>query len=63
MDSEIIGGESSLKLRPPSRFTGSREFVEIECARERALDLEVQRVMENDSGIQKVERPSSMLAR
>lgn len=50
MDNEIDGG---LRVRPPSGFTDSREFSEAECDRERALDLEVQQVMENNNEIQK----------
>lgn len=50
MDNEIDAG---LRFRPPSGFTDSREFSEAECDRERALDLEVQQVMENNNEIQK----------
>lgn len=39
--------ESGIRVRPPSGFTDSREFSETECDRDRALDLEVQRVLEN----------------
>lgn len=51
MDNEVIG--AGLRVRPPSGFTDSREFSEAECDRERALDLEVQQVMENNNEIQK----------
>lgn len=47
-------------FRPPSGFTDSREFSEAECDRERALDLEVQKVMEKSS---QDEELSNMLAR
>lgn len=50
MDNEI---ESGMRFRPPSGFTDSREFSEAECDRERALDLEVQQVMESNHEIQK----------
>ncbi|XP_055715988.1 cell adhesion molecule Dscam2 isoform X2 [Phlebotomus papatasi] len=62
-NSEVIL-EDGLKFHPPSGFTDSREFSEAECDRERALDLEVQRVMENND-MQKVEREelTSLLAR
>lgn len=49
MDNEVEG----VRFRPPSGFTDSREFSEAECDRERALDLEVQQVMENNNEIQK----------
>lgn len=49
MDNEV----ESVRFRPPSGFTDSREFSEAECDRERALDLEVQQVMENNNEIQK----------
>lgn len=56
-----------LGFRPPSGFTDSREFSEAECDREqRALDLEVQRVMENTDGqLAKMDREelTSLLAR
>lgn len=56
-----------LGFRPPSGFIDSREFSEAECDREqRALDLEVQRVMENNDGhLQKMDREelTSLLAR
>lgn len=45
IDGEAIP-ESGIRFRPPSGFTDSREFSETECDRDRALDLEVQRVME-----------------
>lgn len=45
IDGEVIP-ESGIRFRPPSGFTDSREFSEAECDRDRALDLEVQRVME-----------------
>lgn len=51
MDNEIESG--GIRFRPPSGFTDSREFSEAECDRERALDLEVQQVMENNNEIQK----------
>lgn len=51
MDNEIES--RGLRFRPPSGFTDSREFSETECDRERALDLEVQQVMENNNEIQK----------
>lgn len=52
MDNEVESG-AGLRVRPPSGFTDSREFSEAECDRERALDLEVQQVMENNNEIQK----------
>lgn len=66
LDSEVNLESAGLGFRPPSGFTDSREFSEAECDRERALDLEVQRVMENnDSQVQKIEREelTSLLAR
>uniref|UniRef100_A0A336KKP0 CSON012059 protein n=1 Tax=Culicoides sonorensis TaxID=179676 RepID=A0A336KKP0_CULSO len=45
IESEVVP-ESGVRFRPPSGFTDSREFSEAECDRDRALDLEVQRVME-----------------
>lgn len=45
MDNEIDNG---LRFRPPSGFTDSREFSEAECDRERALDLEVQQITNNN---------------
>lgn len=64
MDSEV-NLEAGLHFRPPTGFTDSREFSEAECDRDRALDLEVQRVMENNNDIQKIERDelTSLLAR
>lgn len=58
-----VNVEAGLRCRPPSGFTDSREFSEAECDRDRALDLEVQRVMENNN--QKIERDelTSLLAR
>lgn len=55
-------GEAS--FRPPSGFNDSRECSEAECDKEqRALDLEVQRVMESSG--QKIDREelTSLLAR
>lgn len=65
MDSEVNLGEAGLRFRPPSGFTDPRDLSEAECDRERALDLEVQRVMENNNDIQKIERDelTSLLAR
>lgn len=65
LDSEVNLGEVGLRFRPPTGFTDSREFSEAECDRERALDLEVQRAMENNNDIQKIERDelTSLLAR
>lgn len=56
--------EPGLRFRPPSGFTDSREFSEAECDRDRALDLEVQQVMENND-VRKIEREelTSLLAR
>ena len=48
LDSEVNLETHLLHFRPSSGFTDSREFSEAECDRERALDLEVQRVMENN---------------
>lgn len=48
---------------PPNEFTDSREFSEAECDRERALDLEVQRVMENSFEKAEREELTSLLAR
>lgn len=51
-------------FRPPSGFNDSRECSEAECDKEqRALDLEVQRVMESNG--QKIDREelTSILAR
>lgn len=65
-NSEVnLGEAAALRFRPPSGFTDSREFSEAECDRDRALDLEVQRVMENNNDVQKVERDelTSLLAR
>lgn len=50
MDNEV---EAGIRFHPPSGFTDSREFSEAECDRERALDLEVQQVMENNNEIPK----------
>lgn len=63
-DSEV-NIEAGLKFRPPSGFTDSREFSEAECDREqRALDLEVQRTLENCSnGKIQQEELTSLLAR
>lgn len=63
MNSEV-NLESSIRFRPPSGFTDSREFSETECDRDRALDLEVQQVMENND-MRKIERDelTSLLAR
>lgn len=62
--SSDVNLETGLRFRPPSGFTDSREFSEAECDRERALDLEVQRVMENNN-VHKIEREelTSLLAR
>lgn len=62
-DSEV-NLENGLRFRPPSGFTDSREFSEAECDRERALDLEVQQVMENNDA-KKIEKEelTSLLAR
>lgn len=58
---------ADFSFRPPMGFTDSRELSEAECDREqRALDLEVQRVMENTDGqLSKVDREelTSLLAR
>lgn len=64
MNSEV-NLETGLRFRPPSGFTDSREFSEAECDRERALDLEVQQVMENINDTPKIERDelTSLLAR
>lgn len=64
MNSEV-NIEAGHRCDPPRGFTDSREFSEAECDRERALDLEVQRVMENNNGVQKIERDelTSLLAR
>lgn len=64
MNSEV-SLETGLRFRPPSGFTDSREFSEAECDRERALDLEVQQVMENNNDTLKIERDelTSLLAR
>lgn len=64
MNSEV-NLETGLRFRPPSGFTDSREFSEAECDRERALDLEVQQVMENNNETLKIERDelTSLLAR
>lgn len=66
MNSEV-NLETGLHFRPPSGFTDSREFSDAECDRDRALDLEVQQVMENnnDIRIQKMERDelAALLAR
>ncbi|XP_073816744.1 Down syndrome cell adhesion molecule 3 isoform X3 [Musca autumnalis] len=60
-------GANNMGFRPPSGFIDSREFSEAECDHEqRALDLEVQRVMENKDGqLSKVDREelTSLLAR
>ena len=63
MDSEV-NLDAGLCFRPPIGFTDSREFSEAECDRERALDLEVQQVMENND-VRKIERDelTSLLAR
>lgn len=45
MDNEVNSG---IRFRPPSGFTDSREFSEAECDRERALDLEVQQITNNN---------------
>lgn len=57
--------ETGLRFRPPNGFTDSREFSEAECDRERALDLEVQQVMEKNNETPKIERDelTSLLAR
>lgn len=62
-DSEV-NLENGLRFRPPSGFTDSKEFSEAECDRERALDLEVQQVMENNDA-KKIEKEelTSLLAR
>lgn len=59
-----VNPENGLRFRPPSEFTDSREFSEAECDRERALDLEVQQVMENNDA-KKIEKEelTSLLAR
>lgn len=63
MNSEV-NIEAGVRFRPPSGFTDSREFSEAECDRDRALDLEVQQVMENND-LRKIERDelTSLLAR
>ncbi|XP_017969064.1 Down syndrome cell adhesion molecule-like protein Dscam2 isoform X1 [Drosophila navojoa] len=65
----MTGGDLSSGFRPPAAFHDAREFGDqAECEREqRALDLEVQRVMENTSEAQlaKLDREelTSLLAR
>lgn len=65
----MAGGDLSGGFRPPAGFHDAREFGDqAECEREqRALDLEVQRVMENTSEAQlaKMDREelTSLLAR
>uniref|UniRef100_A0A1A9WNS3 Uncharacterized protein n=1 Tax=Glossina brevipalpis TaxID=37001 RepID=A0A1A9WNS3_9MUSC len=63
----MTGVNGTMGFRPPTGFMDSREFSEAECDHEqRALDLEVQRVMENTDGqFSKVDREelSSLLAR
>uniref|UniRef100_A0A1A9ZZV3 Down syndrome cell adhesion molecule n=2 Tax=Glossina TaxID=44049 RepID=A0A1A9ZZV3_GLOPL len=63
----MTGVNGNMGFRPPTGFMDSREFSEAECDHEqRALDLEVQRVMENTDGqLSKVDREelSSLLAR
>lgn len=63
MNSEV-NLETGIHFRPPSGFTDSREFSDTECDRDRALDLEVQQVMENND-MRKIERDelTSLLAR
>lgn len=63
-DSEVINLDDGFRFRPPSGFNDSRDqFSEAECDRERALDLEVQRVMEKS--LEKIDREelTSLLAR
>lgn len=63
LHSEVNLG-TSLHYSPRSVFSDSREFSEAECDRERALDLEVQRVMENnDSKTVEKDELTSLLAR
>lgn len=63
LHSEVNLG-TSLRYSPQSGFCDSREFSEAECDRERALDLEVQRVMENnDSNTIEKDELTSLLAR
>ena len=62
-----LTSSADVSFRPPQGFTDSREFSETECDREqRALDLEVQRVMEKADGqLAKLDREelTSLLAR
>lgn len=53
--------ESGIRFRPPSGFTDSREFSEAECDRDRALDLEVQRVMEQQQ-LQQLQQQNGLKA-
>lgn len=63
LHSEVSLG-TSLRYSPQPGFSDSREFSEAECDRERALDLEVQRVMENnDSKTIEKDELTSLLAR
>lgn len=61
IDGEVIP-ESGIRFRPPSGFTDSREFSEAECDRDRALDLEVQRVMEQQQQEQQQQQLNGLKA-
>lgn len=66
-DSEV-NDDQKLRYAPPpptsssNDFTDSKEFSEAECDRDRALDLEVQRVMEKSLNAER-EELTSLLAR